>query len=152
MRRSDKEITDRGRIDEILHRALVCHLAMANADTPYLVTVSYGYDGDSLYVHTAREGRKLEFVRANPRVCFSVEIDVDLQTDPDPCRWSMRYRSVAGYGDMREIVPDADKMYALNEIMRHYSGRDWEFPRRQMGATRLWRIEIDSISGKESGP
>ena len=76
MRRSDREIRDRSSIDGILHAASVCHLALCDGDRPYVVPMSYGYDGDRLYFHCASEGRKLDVVRRNPNACFAVEVGV----------------------------------------------------------------------------
>jgi nitroimidazol reductase NimA-like FMN-containing flavoprotein (pyridoxamine 5'-phosphate oxidase superfamily) len=60
----------------------------------------------------------------------------------------MNYSSVIGYGTLRELVTDEEKRFGLNQIMRHYSGRDWEFPASELPPTRLWRIDIESLSGK----
>jgi len=81
MRRKEKEITNRPEIDTILKGAQVCRLALARENEPYLVPVFFGYDGSRLYFHTAREGRKLDFVAANNRVCFEVELNVNLTPD-----------------------------------------------------------------------
>jgi hypothetical protein len=54
MRRSDREITHRERIDEIIRGCEVCHLGMADRDQPYVVPVSFGYDGQDVYFHSGR--------------------------------------------------------------------------------------------------
>ncbi len=53
MRRHDKEISTRREIDEIIRAALVCRIAFANGDEPYVVPISFGYDGKALFIHTA---------------------------------------------------------------------------------------------------
>ena len=65
MRRRDREITSRQEIDAIIRAAEVCRLAFADRDEPYVVPVSFGYDGEALFIHTAKTGRKLEFIEAN---------------------------------------------------------------------------------------
>ena len=45
MRRSDREITGRSRIDEIIRGCEVCHLGKADGGEPSVVPVSFGYDG-----------------------------------------------------------------------------------------------------------
>jgi len=67
MRRHDREITNRQEIDAIIRSALVCRIALAAGDEPYVVPVSFGYDGDAIYIHTAKSGRKIEFIEANNR-------------------------------------------------------------------------------------
>lgn len=151
MRRHDKEITERSEIDSVIERADVCRLAFAKNDEPYLVPVSFGYDGRSLFFHTAPTGRKIDFIAANPRVCFEFEADVELVRDErSACEWTFSFESVVGYGTIAELTSPADKNHALNEIMRHYSGREWGIPENRTAATRAWRIDIDEIAGKRS--
>ena len=45
MRRTDREISSRERIDEIIRGCEVCHLGKADGGEPYVVPVSFGYDG-----------------------------------------------------------------------------------------------------------
>ena len=151
MRRRDKEITDRDEIDRIIRTALVCRIAFADGNEPYIVPVSFGYDGRAIFIHTARTGRKLEFVTANDRVCFELEANVTLlENHDDPCAWSFAFESVIGYGTMSELTESADKTAALNHIMRHYSGRDWDIDTASVATTRAWRIDIESLTGKRS--
>ena len=58
MRRKEKEVTDRSLIDGIIHQADICHLSCSLEDRPYLVPISFGYDGQAVYIHTAPSGRK----------------------------------------------------------------------------------------------
>jgi nitroimidazol reductase NimA-like FMN-containing flavoprotein (pyridoxamine 5'-phosphate oxidase superfamily) len=151
VRRCDKEITSRDEIDGIIGAAQVCRIAMANDNEPYLVPVSFGYDGQSIFIHTAKAGRKLGFLEANNRVCFEFETNVSIQQDEDdPCAWTFAFESVIGYGTVIELNEPAKKAAGLNQIMRHYSGRDWSFDVKQTATTRVWRINIESLTGKRS--
>ena len=151
MRRRDKEITSRQEIDAIIRTALVCRIALARGDEPYVVPVSFGYDGDALFIHTARSGRKIDFIEANNRVCFEVDANVALKTDDcDACKWTFEFESVIGYGTITELETAEEKARGLNEIMLHYSGREWDIDEAATATTRVWRIEIDSVTGKRS--
>jgi len=152
MRRHDKLVTDPSELAAIIRKSQVCRLALALDNEPYLVPVNFGYDGQAIYLHTAVAGRKIDFFEGNPRVCFGFETDHQLLDDPQTaCRWTMHYASVIGYGTISEVIGDADKRFALNQIMRHYSGRDdWTFAAGELPATRLWRIDIESLTGKRS--
>jgi len=153
MRRKEKEITNRSEIDTILKGAQVCRLALARENEPYLVPVFFGYDGSRLYFHTAREGRKLDFIAANSRVCFEVELNVNLTPDSsEACRWSVSFESVIGYGKVIEMLTPEEKEYGLNQIMLHYSGKKWHYKLEVLKRTRVWCVEIESITGKRSKP
>jgi nitroimidazol reductase NimA-like FMN-containing flavoprotein (pyridoxamine 5'-phosphate oxidase superfamily) len=151
LRRRDREITSRAEIDAVIHGSLVCRVAMTLGDGPYLVPLSFGYDGRVLFFHTTGVGRKLEGFEAGGRVCFELERNVELVEHPQAaCEWSFRFESVIGYGTVSEIVDAQEKESGLNQIMRHYSGRAWELPRSGLDQTRIWRVGIESVSGKRS--
>ncbi len=151
MRRRDKEITTRPEIDAIIRSALVCRIASARGDEPYVVPVSFGYDGEALFIHTAKSGRKIDFFEANSRVCFEFENNVSLQVDDgDACKWTFEFESVIGYGRVIELETSEDKAQGLNQIMLHYSRRNWDIDDAATATTRVWRIDIDSVTGKRS--
>jgi len=149
MRRADREITLRDKIDDIIHDCDVCRLAFAVADEPYLVPVSFGYDGRHVYFHSTESGRKIDSIAVNNRVCFEFERNVRLVTHPEkPCKWSFTYESVIGFGTVDELVSGEEKAQGMNEVVRHYSDRTWEFEPAALQSIRVWRISIKSITGK----
>ena len=44
------------------------------------------------------------------------------------CSYSCAYRSIMGSGTIRELTEPQEKYEALNAIMRHMTGRNWEMP------------------------
>jgi nitroimidazol reductase NimA-like FMN-containing flavoprotein (pyridoxamine 5'-phosphate oxidase superfamily) len=151
MRRTDKEITDQELISRVIQNAQVCRLGLAKDNIPYILPVSFGYDGKSIYFHTAKEGRKIEFLTANNRICFEFEHDVRVITnDSNPCKWTFSFQSVIGYGYVQELTELQIKIDGLNQVMRHYSGRDWTFTEENLEPIKVWRITITSLTGKQS--
>jgi nitroimidazol reductase NimA-like FMN-containing flavoprotein (pyridoxamine 5'-phosphate oxidase superfamily) len=57
---------------------------------------------------------------------------------------------VIGYGTVSELVTPAEKLDGLQVIMRQYSGREWEFRREDVEAVKVWKLEIESMTGKQS--
>jgi nitroimidazol reductase NimA-like FMN-containing flavoprotein (pyridoxamine 5'-phosphate oxidase superfamily) len=153
MRRTDREVTARAEIDAIIRGSLVCRVALAKDNLPYLVPLCFGYDGAALYVHTAAEGKKIVHFEANQQVCFEFERNVELRRDPlSACKWSMSYECVIGYGTISELLEPLAKERALNELMRQYSGKNWPFDAVAVAAVRIWKVEITSMAGKQSVP
>ena len=151
MRRREKEILDRGEIDEILIDALVCRIAFARDNDPYLVPLFFGYDGTCIYFHTARRGKKLDFIAANSKVCFEVERNVQVvQKESDACAWSACFESVIGNGTVSELFTEEKKVYGLNQIMLHYSGKTWRFDPSALGDMKVWCVKIETLTGKRS--
>jgi len=153
MRRNDKEILERQQLDDIIRGSLVCRVAMAKDNVPYLVPMSFGYDGAAIFLHTAPEGKKIQHFESNPQVCFEFERGVELRPSPDlACKWSFDFETVIGYGTISELTQLAAKEHALNQIMRQYSARTWQFDPLAVGKVRVWRILISSMTGKRSEP
>ena len=151
MRRNDKEITEQRQMDDIIRNSLVCRVALAKDNMPYVVPLSFGYDGGAIYLHTAPEGKKIEYFEANPSVCFEFERQVELRRHPQSaCKWSFSFESVIGYGTTSELVDPAEKVRALNEIMRQYSGKTWPLESASMATVRVWKIAVTSMTGKQS--
>jgi len=70
MRRTDKQITDIEKMQGILESAKFITIAMCIDDSPYLVTLSHGYDRkrNCVYFHCAPEGKKIEYLKRNNKV------------------------------------------------------------------------------------
>ena len=153
MIRKDKAVADRKTIDGIIHAAEICHLSCSLNDQPYLIPISFGYDGQAIFIHTAPAGKKISIFEQNPRVCLAFVSQTDLITNKDQaCNWSFAYSSVIAEGEISEITDPEGKTFALNHIMSHYSGRDWEIPNKTLASTRAWKIVLENPTGKTSPP
>jgi nitroimidazol reductase NimA-like FMN-containing flavoprotein (pyridoxamine 5'-phosphate oxidase superfamily) len=82
----------------VLQRATIARLASVRDDEPYVVPIHVAFDGYHLYGLSAL-GRKIEAMRAHPRVC--VEVD-EIQ---DPGSWT----SVLVFGDYEELTRSDDE-------------------------------------------
>ena len=150
MRRKEKEIHDVEIISEIIKESQVLRLAMARDGMPYIIPLCFGFDGSALYFHCAPEGKKYDYLNANDQVCFEFEGRTELKTsDTGPCAWSMSFRSVIGFGRASELSERVDKVRALEIIMSQYSPRSWDFPDNAVDKVSVWRIAIDSMTGKQ---
>jgi nitroimidazol reductase NimA-like FMN-containing flavoprotein (pyridoxamine 5'-phosphate oxidase superfamily) len=83
-------------IDDLLFRQVVGRLACYDGRRPYVVPVSYVYDGRAIYGYTA-DGHKLRTLRAHPVVCFQVD-EIDGLTD---------WRSAVVWARFEELQGDA---------------------------------------------
>ena len=151
MLQPENEIQSRDEIDAVIRDCQVCRVAFADGDQPYLLPFSFGYDGENIYLHTARDGRKIDIIKCNQRVCFEFEQGVELKPANGPgCNWDFRYRCVIGRGRIRELISPHEKNRALGILVTQYGGEAQQFPARSVDATRVWAIEIEAISGKRS--
>lgn len=149
----EREVTDPGRILEILDKSKVVHIAMVDGDEPYVVPMNYGYtmeDGKlTLYLHGATKGRKLDVLRANPKVFFSLECDMVSFDGPVACRHGMAYASVMGRGTA-EIVEDVEvKKQGLSILMKTQTGKDFTFDDRMVSIVSVIRIDVAEYTAKQ---
>ena len=151
MRRKDREITDLGLISEIIRGSDVCRLGLAKDNIPYIVPLSFGYDGSAIYFHSARTGQKIDYIEFNPAVCFEFECGVRLLPDStDPCEWTFSFQTVVGSGTVHELETRDEKAYGLDQIVRHYTGQRWELGDKSLRNLRVWKIAIETLSAKQS--
>jgi nitroimidazol reductase NimA-like FMN-containing flavoprotein (pyridoxamine 5'-phosphate oxidase superfamily) len=150
MKRFEQEIKELTEIEEIISRAKVCRLAMSVADQPYVVPLCFGYEPGVLYFHSAGEGKKLDMLEENDKVCFELDIDHEIVEAENPCDWAMKYRSVIGFGSATILEDDETKRRGFDAIMRQYSKGSYSYPDGEIKATAVIKVEILSMTGKKN--
>ena len=151
MRRSDKEIKDPKEIVSILEASPVCRLGFSAGDVPYVVPLSFGYSEGCLYFHSAREGRKIDMIRTNPRVCFEIDVGVEVVASDQPCEWGVRYASVIGFGEASLLVDPEEKKRGLDVILGHYAAKPSRpYPASVLKQTEVIQVRILEMTGKRS--
>jgi len=148
MRKTEREITDRSVIDTIMQSSRVFRLGLTDGNAPYVVPLCFGYDGQALYFHCAPEGRKIELLRRNNKVCFEVDLLEEIIEHEQACRWGLRFQSVIGSGTATFLETIEEKRQGLEILMKQYSPNDFTFPEDILSHTMVVRIDIESISGK----
>ena len=107
MRRKDREITGRENIEPILRACKTCRVAMIADGAPYVVPLNFGYtwddDGLTLYFHSGLKGKKIDALRADPRVCF--ELDTE--------------QGVTGEGDIASGLPVQLRVFLHRRLRQH---------------------------------
>ncbi len=115
MRRQDRAIGDPEELRRILKSGKYAAVAMCRADEPYIVTLSYGYDPEAhvCYFHAALQGLKLDFIRANPRVCATVIEDRGYVKGQ--CKH--RYASVVLRGELALVQDRAEQQHGMDVLL-----------------------------------
>jgi nitroimidazol reductase NimA-like FMN-containing flavoprotein (pyridoxamine 5'-phosphate oxidase superfamily) len=128
-------------IEDLLERSIIgriacCGHGVTGDGRPYVVPIAYGYDGENIYAHSG-PGRKLDFMRAEPRVTF----EVDEGIAPD------RWRSVIVEATFSEIADPDERARALRTL---YPPPD---PIPDLGAfTTVFKLAITARSGRYELP
>lgn len=148
MRRKDREIKDKAEIERIIQNALVCRVALSDGDSPYVFPVCFGFKDGTIYFHSAQEGKKIEILKKNNKVCFEMDIDTKLIEGEKGCEWGIRYSSVIGFGTASFVEDIEEKKKALHVLLAHYSDKSYEFPEPSLDQVAIIKIRVESITGK----
>ena len=148
----ERMVTDKEKIKEILDRSKVVHLGMVDGDEPYIVPMNYGYtledDKLTLWLHCAKRGRKLDIIRANPKVFIEMECDLKPFDGDIACRYGLSYSSVMGRG-IAEIVEDVEvKKAALTYLMKTQTGKDFEFEDKMAAIVSIIKVDVSEYTAK----
>lgn len=153
MRRPEKEITDKGEINQIINEQLFMTLAMCRDNQPYLVTMNYGYDQDasSFYFHCANEGKKLDYLQVNPKIWGQIIEDRGYVNG----ECSHAYRCIEFEGIVDFLETFEEKKHALDLIVDQIEPEPKELKQRMVTESRIsgvtiGRVRITSISAKKN--
>ncbi len=157
MRRKDREITNIEEILDIVEKTKYLHLGLMDGDYPYIVPLHYGYEhtdrGLVFYMHSAREGHKIDLIRGNPNAFVELECNVEAISGGDvPCKYGSTYASVMGRGTVKIISDEAEKIRGLELLMKHQSGRDFTLDRKAAATVEVLKVTVPEFAGKARKP
>jgi len=137
---------------DFLRQRFLGRLATVGADGPYITPLHYVFDSGRLYFHCAREGKKLDNIRSNPRVCFEVsEVDKPVFS-ARACGYGTRYTSVLVFG-VAALMPEGERKAEILNLLvdRQAEGRLYQ-PVDAAMAKLCEVVEIvpETISGKRN--
>lgn len=116
---------------------------------PYSVPLSYVYHDGKIYYHSAKVGHKMDAIRANPKVSFSV-IDEDTIVSAE---YTTYFRSAIAFGKAR-ITEGDERIEGFKALVEKYSGDQQEEAKIKeiMGCTGalIIAIDVEHITGKEA--
>ena len=110
--------------------------------------VSAVREGDALFFHTAKEGRKIDCIACSPTVHVVCVGDVERAKD----KFTTGYECAMADGVCREVTDDAEKLHALRLIAEKYTPEHLPAFESEVAAslarTGVYAIELTGITGK----
>ncbi len=147
VRRQDR-LLEEERAREILQVGEYGFLAMASAEGGYGVPINYAISGDTIYLHCAPEGRKLQAVANDNRVTFCVVGEKRLI----PEQFTTMYESVVASGSARIVEDEDERRQALRLIVEKYASQHVEEGlkaiERSLHRTAVVAICVHTLTGK----
>ena len=145
MRRKDREVTGFTDITDILRRADTIRLGLHNEPYPYIVPLSFGFEDVegkiTIYFHGAMEGLKHDLIAKNNNVCVEADIFhryADVSTV---------YESVIAFGKAERVM-GGEAARGVDLLLEHCGYAGYEYDRKELDITWVYKIELESFSGK----
>ncbi|NPV70992.1 MAG: pyridoxamine 5'-phosphate oxidase family protein [Firmicutes bacterium] len=151
LRRKDKAMDAEG-ARELLEKAEVGTLAVVLDDgRPYAIPVNFAVLGDRVVIHCARQGAKIDAIRRQAGVCFSVFDAGGIVGAATACELSYVYRSVVAFGRATIVDDTGRKMEALEALARKYAPEtSGTVSRAATEKTLVIEVSMDIVTGKRS--
>jgi nitroimidazol reductase NimA-like FMN-containing flavoprotein (pyridoxamine 5'-phosphate oxidase superfamily) len=148
VRRSDRALSE-NQAREILARAEHGVLATLGTDGwPYAVPVNHVLSGDTLYIHCAVEGHKLENIAHEARVSYCAVASASVL----PAQLSTLYESAVVFGRAAFVTDPAEKRRALELLAIRFCGALSPEAESAIATsasrTAVVRIRLERIAGK----
>jgi hypothetical protein len=136
-------------IEKVIEDNILGRLGCYAEDRPYVVPISYAYDGRFIYVRTF-EGLKISMMRKNPKVCFQVD---EMENMAD-------WKSVVMWGTFEELTNEKDRNEALEKLISRIVPEissetvklspQWPFPTNDFSKIKgiVFRIRITEKTGR----
>lgn len=118
---------------------------------PYGVPLNYVYTEGAIYFHGALEGHKLDNIRENDRVSFTVIGKAVVI----PNQFTTHYESVILFGKATVVADEAEKVQAMSQVVKKYSPefleRGIQMVERGLSQFHIVRLDISHMTGKRNG-
>lgn len=115
---------------------------MCRNDLPYVVPMSFVYDDGKIFLHSRGKGLKVDYVTANPRVCFQVDT-----------LGENRWNSVIAFGkaSLSDDIEIKMKMFErfMGKNMQGHGGKQFRREDLSKMPMTIWRIDIEELTGRE---
>lgn len=118
---------------------------------PYALPLSYVYDKNCIYFHSAKEGHKIDILQKNPKVSFCI-IDQD---EIQPLEYTTYFKSVIVFGNIEILEENESKIIPLKKLGSKYAPNNTEEALEkeiQTGINDLviLKMNIVKITGKQA--
>ena len=153
MRRKDREVTDIQQILHIIGKCNILRLGLFDGEYPYIVPLHYGFEYAEnrlvFYMHSAKEGHKLELIADNPRVCVELDGEAELISGGEvPCMYGSSFASVMGRGTAEIVSDKNEKIKGLSLLMKHQTNRDFTISGEMAATVAVIRVTLNEFTAK----
>ena len=115
---------------------------------PYAVPVNYVVVDDTVYIHSAPYGYKIECLEKDPKCCLSVIVSAQIL----PEKMTAKYESVVAFGTITMVQDREEKVKALTGFVTQlgagHEAVGYKMIETTPDKTAILRLQVDAITGK----
>ena len=146
---SRKFIETTQEMEKLLTEERVGYLGLSHHNVPYVIPLTYGYCEGKIIFHGSSEGRKLEIIKENPAVCFTVSRYYGkMVSHPQGGECHADSDSVICYGRARIIEDIQERCRILNKFNRRLQPQAKEITEEEVEFCSAVEISIEQMTGR----
>ena len=154
MRRKDREVVDKAKIQDIIDRCYCCRIGFNDNGEVYIIPLNFGYEKTkesyTFYFHSAKEGKKIDLIHKSPNVGFELDTNYKLNEADIACEFSARFQSIIGNGVVSVVTDPEEKKKGLCSIMEHNTGgSNWDFNEIMLNSVCVFKMAVTKMACKE---
>jgi len=150
----EKANYEKSTVHQVLDAGLVAYVAFVQDESPVVVPMIYGREGETLFLHGARKARIIRLLEETARACVNVTLLDGIVVARSTFNSSMNYRSVTLFGTPRILQAREEKLHGMKMISEHTIPGRWAEVRdsheNEIKMTGVIAMQIDAASAKIS--
>jgi hypothetical protein len=125
-------------------------LSFSHESEPYAVPINHAYEDGKFYFHCAVGGKKIDFIKRNPSVVYTIMKYYGTPEDfksRNNCHG--KWESIIAYGNARYVEDEQELQEILNnKFLKYYGKEKREIPRVSLLETRVIVMEVMKMTAK----
>jgi len=147
MTKKKKQMSDKDTLNLLEKGSFGVLGTISDQGYPYTVPVNYVFYKEKIYFHCAKTGHKLDNIKKNEKVSFTV---VGHETIIEE-EFTTNYSSVILFGNARLIEPSKEILFELvKKYSKHFIPEGKEVVDQDFHTAAIVEIEISHITGKST--
>jgi nitroimidazol reductase NimA-like FMN-containing flavoprotein (pyridoxamine 5'-phosphate oxidase superfamily) len=142
-------VESRDEMERLLHEEEVGYLGLSLGEKPYVVPLNYHYSEGRVWFHCGFKGKKLDYLKGNPQVCFTVARQTGQVREHagDPCH--VDSDSVICYGRAKVVEDMSERGIALNSFNRSFRPGAADVALERVKNCCVVEITISEMTGRQ---
>ncbi|OGP92659.1 MAG: hypothetical protein A2156_04715 [Deltaproteobacteria bacterium RBG_16_48_10] len=143
-------IDSREEMEKLLQEEELGYLGLSRDGHPYVLPLNYHYRDGKIFFHCGFKGKKLDDMKSNPQVCFTVARQPDWVREHaggNPCH--VDSDSVICYGRARILEDLNEREMVLNAFNRRFRPEAADIPLERVMNCCVVEISISEMTGRQ---